>query len=229
MPLSEANYNKELEYIKHMAITNGYESSLIDKVIRRRLRRLDQEHTGPTPVKTPSSSWCVIPYCGYLAEKVGEVLEKENVKVAYSKSLSLGSHISRLKDPLDVGDQSGVYKMTCGICKHCYIGQTGRKLKQRCREHMRKSQNSEFRTHLEDAGHAGGTHSVSLLHNAKKGRGLTTLEALEIKLEKAGGLCLNVKTDLVDVGMLALIRPEELLRLPSSSRAALTLPPTTTS
>ena len=56
-------------------------------------------------------------------------------------------------------EKSGVYKLTCNDCPTAYIGQTGRKLEIRVREHeaaFRKKipEKSNFAAHLLNAGHS---------------------------------------------------------------------------
>ena len=108
------------------------------------------------------------------------------------------------------------------MCSGTYIGQTGRQIIKRCREHFRKSQNSEFRNHLDEAGHHEGKHEVMVLHTQKKGKGLDALETLEIRMEKFGNpACTNKITDVGAAEILDFIPIASLLELPVSR------PPTT--
>lgn len=222
IPMSGENFEKELNHIKHLAVKNDFKPDLIDKLVRRRLRK--RLSGNDITVERKEDYWCAIPYIGNLSNKIGQILNKAGIRLAYKRSQSLGDYLSNLKDPIDMLERSGVYKIQCGVCSSIYIGQTGRKLGQRYKEHFRKSQASEFRSHLEKAHHHSGEHTVSLVHTQRKGKSLNVLEAMEIKLEKAAGaLCLNHNTDLVEVGLADSLSLDDILRLPVS-RAQTTRP-----
>jgi predicted GIY-YIG superfamily endonuclease len=58
-------------------------------------------------------------------------------------------------------NHSGMYALTCKTCKHTYVGQTSRDLKQRYQEHMRYIENnnpqSAFALHILNNRHEYGT------------------------------------------------------------------------
>ena len=78
-------------------------------------------------------------------------------------------------------ERSEVYRVECGECKAVYIGQMGRNLRFRVREHVSKGKKSAFGDHLVASSHKfEGESNVALLHQCKKGRVMDRLEEIEI-------------------------------------------------
>ena len=98
------------------------------------------------------------------------------------------------KDAIPTLERSGVYQLKCE-CSAVYIGQTGRKLRDRLKEHIacykNQNLNSNFAKHLIDTGH-NSDFSPELLHCEGKGPRLDALEQLEIFK------CVNNDCDIVN-------------------------------
>ena len=75
------------------------------------------------------------------------------------------------KDPTPLQDKAGVvYKIPCSSCPRVYIGQTGRTLGQRVKEHQRSVRDKKIATsalaeHLERTGHTIDWTSTEVLDN----------------------------------------------------------------
>ena len=87
------------------------------------------------------------------------------------------NELCRLKDRRTVGERAGVvYKLGCGDCNACYIGETGRQVDDRMTEHKRdienKKANSKVFEHVQSTGHVFDFDNVSVLDhcNHKKVR-----------------------------------------------------------
>jgi len=82
---------------------------------------------------------------------------------------------------------SGIYALTCKICRHKYIGQTSRELKQRYQEHTRYIRNnnpqSAFALHILDNKHEYGTieETMELVKPIKNKRQLIPFEQFYIQ------------------------------------------------
>lgn len=122
-----------------------------------------------------------IPYIGPLSEKIGGRLAKVGIQVAYKSKAPLRSHFTKVKDKVHVLDKSGVYRISCADCEASYVGQTGRKLRTRLKEHLTSS-SSEFKKHIRENGHNPECVNYELLHCMQKGKKLTITEGIEIKL-----------------------------------------------
>ena len=92
--------------------------------------------------------------------KLGKELKGLNYSPAYYPVTKVGL-LSTVKDPTPEDRKAGIYAVQCGEagCKAIYIGQTGRKLQEKEREHTsttRKSDpgDSAIRKHCDESGHS---------------------------------------------------------------------------
>jgi hypothetical protein len=78
-----------------------------------------------------------------------------NLKVAFKTTTTVGKLLSD-NHTTNKYEQSGIYKMTCQSCQKVYIGQTGRNLITRYKEHIRNirfnKDDSAFAQHMLDQG-----------------------------------------------------------------------------
>lgn len=95
----------------------------------------------------------------------------------------IGNIIMNSKQKTDVMDKSGIYKITCGSCDKFYLGQSGRTLKERLKEHQKRI-TSALGKHLKDEGHSCDSSGVRLLHETKKSKKMDLLEEYEILKHK---------------------------------------------
>ena len=92
-----------------------------------------------------------------------------------------------MKDPIALEDKSGVFRLQCNDCPVIYVGQSGRKIKDRISEHERAvrlntPEKSPFAAHLLASGHTfEETVGTRLLHREDTYRKRIALENLEIK------------------------------------------------
>lgn len=196
IPLNKLDFDNEINYIKHLAIKNGYNTNYIDKIIRNRTRKklvLTEFKT----YKTATPNWTTIPYLGNISHHIGKILSKHNINVAYKNIKSVRDFLVRLKDPVDKMDTSGVYRLSCHECEASYVGITGRKLKTRIREHYHQS-TSEFFQHITNEHHDSNNeaHTVELLYKGGNSKKMSAIESINIKLDKIKNENnLNIKSD----------------------------------
>ena len=73
-----------------------------------------------------------------------------------------------------------VYELKCPRCSACYVGQTGRQLQHRFKEHLLRS--GPVKAHLANCKTSLTEEDIEILHGTTKGEiFLLTLEALYIK------------------------------------------------
>jgi hypothetical protein len=86
----------------------------------------------------------------------------------------------------DIYNRSDVYLLKCDKCPLKYVGQIGRTLRTRFKEHIHDMRNnrphSKYAQHILDAGHKYGVidQIMEVLHVENKGCRLNTLERFEI-------------------------------------------------
>ena len=119
--------------------TNGYPGPLISHQALRR---------GREPLRQDDVSWhssVVIPYVRGILEAVRRVLTPLQIRVCYRPHCTLRRILSNPKDSIPDLQKSGVvYRIPCASCPASYIGQSGRRLEQRIKEHKRAVVNTDF-------------------------------------------------------------------------------------
>jgi hypothetical protein len=106
--------------------------------------------------------------------------------------------------------KSGVYKLTCQTCEGSYVGQTGRKLSERLKEHetawkKHKKGHSSFAYHLIENDHEFDFTKIDLLHECNKNYKLNCLETLEINRNRISNKpCFN---DMLQLNPSTLLKP----------------------
>jgi hypothetical protein len=80
--------------------------------------------------------WVTFTYTGHYTRKVTKLFKDTNMKIAYRTTSTIGKLLDE-KHKTNPYEQSGIYKLTCQSCHKMYIGQTGRKLTTRYKEHIR--------------------------------------------------------------------------------------------
>lgn len=197
IPLTEQNYNKELNTIYTIARNNGYTNKTIDKLLQQYTDKQQiPKDTKPQDEQTTNRR-CIFTYTGPETYKLTNLFQKEGLSTTLKTDNLLRNHLNTCIDKTNTYDRSGVYKLTCN-CKHTYIGQTGRNLKTRYKEHIRSfrlnTRRSNYANHLYDHQHelTDIKDCMTLLHPQQKGRKLNILENLEIyKLRKFDGRIIN--------------------------------------
>ena len=114
------------------------------------------------------------------------VIHNINNVPVWHPSCKLGNH-NILVSPDNQQKASGLYRLQCNTCSKSYVGQTGRSVATRYREHIRyiKTNNplSGYTIHILNNRHEYGTpkHSLQLLQTCRKGTIMNCWEALHIQ------------------------------------------------
>ena len=88
-------------------------------------------------------STAVLPYVKGLSEALRRCLQQQGIRTVFRSDTTLRSHLVRPKDTVDPAKQDGVvYKIPCE-CGKVYIGETGRSIHERIKEHDRDIQHCE--------------------------------------------------------------------------------------
>jgi len=97
-----------------------------------------------------------IPYFGNISISVANILKKHTY-ISFQTKNSLQKQLNNARNNSPSNSKSGVYKLQCNNCSAKYIGQTGRKLETRVKEHIaawhNKTKQSHFANHLHETNH----------------------------------------------------------------------------
>ena len=118
---------------------NGYPARIVNQ------RQPSRQMTPPDT--EPLRATVVIPYIRNLSESIRSVLIPLRIRTYFKPHQTLSQILVHPKDPVPPDQRKGVvYKIPCSDCGMTYVGQTGRTLKVRKKEHMRALTNSDAMT-----------------------------------------------------------------------------------
>ena len=124
----------EKSHVSQALKVNGYPKKLSRPPVKK-MQQVTQEW----------KSTAVLPYVRGVSESLRRVLVPLGVRVCFRPAITLRRMLSRPKDVIPDVQKSGVvYKIPCSGCQESYIGQTGRRLKQRFDEHKRAIKQADF-------------------------------------------------------------------------------------
>ncbi|KAJ4432364.1 hypothetical protein ANN_20983 [Periplaneta americana] len=140
-----------------------------------------------------------IPFYGPISGKIGRLLRKHGLKTIHKPPTKIQNLLRPVKDDLGLRTP-GVYRIPCE-CGKCYIGQTGRTIMERCKEHQRSIRlyypdKSAVAQHSLETGHKIDFGATTILDKTSGYWDLVIKEAIEIQLDgnnfnRDGGLQLS--------------------------------------
>ncbi len=128
---SPHDQKKEKNHIVDALRTNGYPSSVIK-----------MNYSVSTSVKSSDNNepigTVVLPYIRHVSESIKRILTPLNIRTCFRPHQTLKTILVHAKDKVPMSEKRGiVYQIPCGSCNHTYIGQSGRTLEDRLKEHKR--------------------------------------------------------------------------------------------
>ena len=115
-----------------------------------------------------SKKFLPTPYIKGTSERIQKIIKKYNMFLSNSASNTLSRQLISLKDKTSIGEKCGVvYQIKCGDCSNSDIGETGRNLKTRIKEHEKDIQQgkllSQVYQHHQESGHNFDFDNVGIL------------------------------------------------------------------
>ena len=172
---------QEKKHLSTVLIGNGYSRSFLQKVTKTK-------HAAPTKVNTTDfKSNAVLPYIKGVSETLCRSLQQQGIRTVFKSDTTLRSRLVRPKDPADPSKQDGVvYKIPCE-CGKVYIGETGRPMQERIKEHDRdirlaRTQNSAVSEHANETGHKPLWNEVKFIDRDNQWYTRKVKEAIHIRL-----------------------------------------------
>ena len=127
-------------------------------------------------------------------EKFRKPLKNTNTTLVFTQNNKLTHNLVRNKPPKRL-ITSGIYEIKCGTCKKIYVGETGRDLKQRIKEHKLdirsgNDKNALF-THLRDSQHQIDFKNLQIIYPSTHSRKRRIIESAIINHYTEQNKCLN--------------------------------------
>lgn len=123
-------YKKEVREVEKIMKKNEYPTELVRNIKNKRQQGKHKENK-EKPVAT-----MVLPYIPRLSEKIQRIAKQANVRAVFSSRDTIRSRLVKFKPKQEKIDKAVVYAIPCE-CGKFYVGETGRDLKTRIKEHQK--------------------------------------------------------------------------------------------
>ena len=129
---------REIKHVKEVMVANGYPKACVEKWSKTERRNLNQS----VPEEKKENVVACLPYVQGLSEEIRRVVARVGIEVAFKPASWRSNIMEGVKDKEDDGKKAGVvYEIKCGTCDKCYIGETGRSVETRVKEHCAHARN----------------------------------------------------------------------------------------
>jgi hypothetical protein len=153
--------------IQNIAHNNGFPPYLI-----HRLRnKLTNAHTTQ---KDQPTIWVTFTFSNPIIHKVTNLFKHTNLNIAFKPTNTIRQQLQQNPEYIP-NTLSGIYKLQCATCNNAYVGQSGRAIGVRCKEHIRYIGNntltSAYAQHILNHCHEFGPadNTLQLLKPCTKG------------------------------------------------------------
>jgi len=153
----------EIDHLTTLFKNIGYREWSIKRAIRRAQDRALSKH--PPKDKKENHGKVYLPFIKGVTDKIAKILRKNNIDTQFTTCGMIRQMMRSVKDNIDRQQLKGVYKIDCS-CGKSYIGETGRSLKIRLKEHAADIKNERSRTSAL-AEHSSKTKHHVCLEDAK--------------------------------------------------------------
>ena len=134
------NTDREIEQNRNIFKDNGFDDNQIHRCLQRALRG----RRNKTSENRENKKYVSLPYVKGLSEKISRTLSKHNIIVAHKSNRTIKDILCHPKDKITEEEKKGIiYKVNC-LCGKSYIGETGRPLSTRMKEHRKAVVNGEL-------------------------------------------------------------------------------------
>ena len=180
LPITNDAKHKEWDTILTIARNNGYPRHLINS-IRTKMTNNTQN---TEPRMHDNKKWITFKYFSPIVRRITNLFKDSNLNIAFKPFNTIKQQLTEKKDNKN---PSGIYKLQCNTCKDVYIGQSGRDINIRYKQHIRyiRTNNpiSAYATHILNNNHEYGTanNTVQILKKCDKGIRMNCWESLFIQ------------------------------------------------
>ena len=163
---------------------NGYPRSLMTKNWR------PTTTTPCNPDQDTPTAYMTLPYIRHLSKTIRRILSPLGIRTCFRPHCTLRQTLVRVKDSRPPQQRPGVvYRIPCGTCPKVYIGQTGRTLEHRLKEHKRaltsgNVSQSAVAEHAMDESHTIKWEEAEVVNHHPHYRQRCALEAWHIRTER---------------------------------------------
>ena len=221
LPITKKAKEKEWKIIINQATNNGFPTHLINKMKTKLLQRKSSNNLQQAENTEKYKHWVTFTYYSPAIRKITNLFKDTNLKIAFKATNTIQQQLSN--KATNTTKPSGIYKLGCNTCNTVYVGQSGRSILTRYKEHIRyirfNNPQSAYAVHILQNRHEYGQaeDTLQLLKACTKGSKMTSWENMYIqKYHDHGTLITEQKItehnplyDLIDNTRIILTEPEQ--------------------
>ena len=198
-------HSDNFKFIMEILIKNNYPIDFIFRTIRDRIKSVIQKINIPNNVHNDQKnrndrgpSYFTVPYFDNVSNKFRDITRDIDVRISFFSLNKLNNIIKTHKDKLSHTSHSNiVYKINCNDCNASYVGQTGRQLNTRIKEHRNHinrntSTKSVITEHKINFQHEFDWDNIEILDHEPNYHKRLVSEMIHIKRQKNS---INMQTD----------------------------------
>jgi hypothetical protein len=183
LPNTERARIQERKHTLNIARHNGFPThKIIDMEKKERAKNKDkQTKTNNTQEKQVQKKWVTFTYHSPIIRMVTNLFNYTEIRTAFKATNTIYQQLAEKTQNRNPG---GIYEVKCKICNKKYVGQSGRPITTRHKEHIRyiRSNNttSAYAAHILNNRHKYGTveNTLKLIHPCRKGQKMNNWENL---------------------------------------------------
>ena len=185
LPITEKSKQEEWSTILTIAKNNGYPTSIINKLRMKLIDRRQKQQCPKITQHNENKKWITFTYFSPTIRRITNLFKHSNLKIAYRTTNTIQQ---QLTERTSNKNPSGVYKIKCNTCDNVYVGQSGRSIKVRHKEHIRyirtNNRLSAYAVHILQNRHEYGTmeDTLQLLKTCRKGTRMNCWETLYVQV-----------------------------------------------
>ena len=144
------------------------------------INNVDNSNRTNNPINTPK--YISAPYIPQTSERVNRILKDHDIKLSNKASNTLFNKLSNVKQKRTKLEKTGaIYKINCNDCNNVYIGESGKQLRERVKQHEAAVRNNNISyqvvQHCNDNNHTMDFNNIEILNQNKNVRSRRFLEA----------------------------------------------------
>jgi len=182
---------QEISHISKILQLNNYPTNLIQHRIDRIKEHINNPPVVPMIQIDDSSRFLrrvMIPFIGTISTKIAHCIRRTtDIEICYKPINKLSTILNNKKHTAK--EKFGIYKFTCSDCPKIYIGETGRNIQIREKEHLndircKKATSGPYSHIRENPSHSFGPNTISLIEEERRSFPRKFKEALYILKSK---------------------------------------------
>jgi len=186
LPITEKSKQEEWKAILTIAKNNGYLINTINRLITKLMAKKQKQQQYLTTI-SHNKKWVTFTYFSPIVRRNTNLFKQSNLNIAF-QATNIIQQQQQLTEKQTNKNSSGIYKLVRNTCNNVYVGELGRSINVRHKEHIRyiRTNNplSAYALHTSWNRHEYGTtaDTLQLLKTCQKGTRMNCCEALYIQI-----------------------------------------------